>query len=47
MVANQILVQGTRDSEAMTVESCYLKDFQRYKLSFFDDSKVDPITAET
>ena len=31
----------------MTVKSRYLRDFQRYKLSSFDDDKVDPIAAKT
>jgi len=46
LVANQTSVQGTKDLGTMTVESHYLKAFQRYKLSSFDGGKVDPIVAD-
>lgn len=42
LVANQTTVQGT-----MTVESRYLKEFQRHKPPSFDGGKVDPIAIET
>ena len=45
MVTNQATVQGTRDL-GTTVESRYLKDFQRYKPPTFDGGKMDPVAAE-
>ena len=30
----------------MTMESHYLKDFQRHNLPSFDDGKIDPVAAE-
>ena len=46
MMANQSTGQGGKDSGTMTVESRYLRDFQRHKPPSFDGGKVDPITAE-
>ena len=42
----QTTLQQTRDSGTMTVESCYLKDFQRQNPSSFEGDKIDPIAAE-
>ena len=46
LVANQDAVQGTRDP-GMTMESRYLKDFQRYKPPIFYGGKMDPVATET
>ena len=45
LVTNQATVQGTRDP-GTTVESSYLKDFQRYKSPTFDGGKMDPVASE-
>ena len=40
-MANQTTVQAPKHQGTMTVESRYLKDFQRHKLPNFDRGKVD------
>ncbi|XP_022927108.1 uncharacterized protein LOC111434045 [Cucurbita moschata] len=45
-MTNQSVGQGVKDSGTMTVESRYLRDFQRHKPPSFDGGKVDPIAAE-
>ena len=45
LATNQTTVQGTSDP-GTTIESRYLKDFQRYKPPTFDGGKMDPIAAE-
>ena len=42
----QTSLQGTRDSGTMTVESRYLKDFQRKNPPSFEGGKIDPIAVE-
>ena len=42
----QITLQGTRDSGTMTMESRYLKDFQRHNPPSFDGGKIDPVAVE-
>ena len=46
MMANKSIGQGVKDSGTMTVESRYLRDFQRHKPPSFDGGKVNPIAAE-
>ena len=46
MMANQSAGQGVKYSGTMTVESRYLRDFQRHKPPSFDGGKVDPIATE-
>lgn len=45
LATNQTTVQGTSDP-GTTIESRYLKDFQRYKPPTFDGGKMDPVAAE-
>ena len=43
----QTTLQGIRNSGTMTVEFCYLKDFQRHNSPSFNGGQIDPIVAET
>ena len=45
LATNQTTVQGTSDL-GTTIESRYLKNFQRYKLPTFDGGKMDPVATE-
>ncbi|XP_022926224.1 uncharacterized protein LOC111433405 [Cucurbita moschata] len=45
-MANETIVQETRDSRTMIVECCCLKDFQKHKPPSFNGGKVDPIVAD-
>ena len=45
LATNQTTVQGTRNPST-TVESHYLKNFQRYKPPTFDGGKMNPVATE-
>ena len=45
-VPKQTTFQGIRDSGTMTVESRYLKDYQRQNPPSFKGGKIDPVAAK-